>query len=375
MKNIITTVGTSLFTNYLKFNNNIKSYYDLLEKETYSNNSGKNFYDEKRKIKELVLPFAQNKRDSAELKSLEKLFLKFKEEQIIITFICSDSILSNLAAEIYSEILTDRNTKYPNFVVEVKIDYIKNLIPFDQKFVNEGLSQLIYKLEAICGGFYADKILNITGGFKGVIPYLTIWGQINKVPLYYIFEESEFLINIPQSPITIDYNLFEKYYEVFLELSESVEKPKDKYIKENNLFDDFPSDLLYEIENDGTSLLSLDPLGLIYWRHYQSKFFTFYAPREVLEEIENQPNVKRILATKFHNDIIRKNKTEQKGEHFVYDDGDNPNRIYYFESHRKIYIYKTFQSEELAKEFIKRSFSKDDIIQKSLKTKIEVKNV
>jgi hypothetical protein len=250
------------------------------------------------------------------------------------------------------------------------------LSPIDnQKFVKEGLTNLISELEKYCNGYYADKVLNITGGFKGVIPYLTLWGQLNKISLNYIFEDSNVLITIPQSPISIDENLFERYSHIFQDLSNSIEIPKDVFIKKNKLYEGFPTELIYEVTEGNNCIISLDPLGEIYWRHYESKYFIFYGPQKTINEIDNQKDILRILSEKFWQKEIRKNKTERKGSHYVYDDGDNPNRIYYFEHEGKLYIYKTFQNEEAGREYINKEIKKEEILNSSIKKRIEVKHV
>ena len=40
-----------------------------------------------------------------------------------------------------------------------------------------------------------------------MIPFMTIMAQANNCDMVYIFEESDNLIEIPKTPITIDYQL------------------------------------------------------------------------------------------------------------------------------------------------------------------------
>lgn len=50
--------------------------------------------------------------------------------------------------------------------------------------------------------------INPTGGFKGVLPFLTVLGMLHSCRIIYKFENSEQLIDLPSLPITIDTALF-----------------------------------------------------------------------------------------------------------------------------------------------------------------------
>ena len=51
-----------------------------------------------------------------------------------------------------------------------------------------------------------DRIeLNATGGFKGMVPYLTLYGMFYDLPVSYIFEQSETLIQLPRIPLAFDW--------------------------------------------------------------------------------------------------------------------------------------------------------------------------
>ena len=106
------------------------------------------------------------------------------------------------------------------------------------------------------------------------------------------------------------------------------------------------SDICEEIEIGNITYVTLGPIGEILWRKYKSKFFIFYAPEEVYNEIQRQNNIMHILTSKFRSNEIRKDKTEIKNGHYVYDDGNNPYRIFYFEHEGKVYIYKTFENHK-----------------------------
>ena len=352
MKKIITTVGTSLFTNYNDKNNETLN--KDIKDESYSEYS--EWKDEIEEIKKKLLSFAQTDNACAELTSIKKLQEKY--EDIEVYLIATDTIESVLICEVLEKVLD--NVKF-----NPKYDVIDKLQIKNYKNFKEGLSNLINRLYIIGSNYYGNVILNITGGYKAVIPYLTIFGQVNSVPLYYVFENSDSLISIPKIPLSIDEELFNKYWKEFDELT------KEEILKKSSLSYDLLTNMesLLEIDNE---FVALNPLGNILWKRYREKFFIFYAPNEILEEIEKQSDIKRILATKFWQDT-RDSKTERKNGHLVYDDGKNVNRIFYFSEDEVIYVYKTFDSghDEYEKFINSTTVNKEEIKENSQTKKIK----
>lgn len=56
----------------------------------------------------------------------------------------------------------------------------------------------------------AGVVLNPTGGFKGVVPFMTVLGMLHRAKVVYVFEFSEQLITLPPLPVSHDLDLFER---------------------------------------------------------------------------------------------------------------------------------------------------------------------
>ena len=56
--------------------------------------------------------------------------------------------------------------------------------------------------------------MNISGGYKAVIPVLTLLAQLEEIIIYYIYEDSTELIEIGNLPINFDWGIIEKYVEI-----------------------------------------------------------------------------------------------------------------------------------------------------------------
>ena len=341
MTKIITTVGTSLITNQINSNLKIKKLYDLLKQKDYAQKE--NFIKEYDEL-ELLLKneLKTTEKTSAEIKSLINIKKSKNFSDIEVELIATDTLLSPICAEVL-KFLIEKDLK-----IKVNFDnqnIIVDLQVGDYKRYKSGLINLLNRLNqfAYNGSYFKDMILNITGGFKGVIPYLTIFGQINSVPIYYIFEFTSSLICIPQVPITIDKGIFEKNWKIFYILN------KETIMDKKEFSYDFLQNTqsILEIEGD---MVSFNALGKILWDRFEKDSFIFYATDEVFGEIKKQKDIRAILSSKFKE--IVDSKTETKGDHLVYDDGNNPNRIFYFKDSDNFYIYKTFQNHDNYEKYI-----------------------
>ncbi len=372
MKTLITTVGTSLFTNYLKpeVRDKINDYRDIDDALDGIENSPAADYagvsDDVKEIEKAITSrwFCVNDKPnieaSAEIKSILKISASLKED-CNVCLLATDTVTSRLAAELIKQWFEDKKCYQGEYKIEVSFNPDHHIIPGLQikdtvAFQNQGLAELINRFYSINKGDYANTILNITGGFKALIPYLTILAQVNQVPMQYIFEDTDTLIEIPFLPLKIDDDLFERWAVQFSQLESNFIKCKENY----SFWQAAQSCL--EVTGDD---ITLNLLGTVLWDKYKKRFFTFLAPDDVWTEIQKQRDILRILQDKFHDEAARKNKTEIKKVHHVFDDGDNNNRIYYFIHNGNVYIYKTFESEPAAKKFIDSGLDKDAVIRVS----------
>jgi len=344
MKKIITTVGTSLFENYHKKNRD-KTFENLYNFLKDNEISAKELDNHELRKKNLIDKFnsnyfKNNPDASAEIKSLIKLQEELKED-FDIYLLHSDTALGRLAAEI----IKDNISLYEEYglkISKVDIHPIENLqIQNRQKFI-KGMQELINNIYKISQNYWGNVVINITGGYKATIPYLTILAQVNQCPIYYIFENTDALIQIPNIPIDINWKLFEDYWESFSLIE------KSNVIKESDLPEKFLKDCRAFLESediDNEHCCVLNPLGEILWNKYKEKYFVFYTTDDIYEKI-NHKEIQRIFKSKFSNPQIRGSKTQIKNNHYVYDDGNNPYRIFYFEEKDVIYVYKVFVNHD-----------------------------
>lgn len=168
--------------------------------------------------------FKDNTAASAEISSLLKIS---KNEKVQVHLIATDTLLSVLAAELIvtwferhkhltpniNEVLFKR--VQPDFKTQSESDYVvKSLQVENQGDYEEGFMNLLSLLEKIVTK--ETDILNITGGYKGIVPLLTLFGQIWKVEVKYLFEEKDLtdekeIITIGDLPFDFDSSFAELY--------------------------------------------------------------------------------------------------------------------------------------------------------------------
>jgi len=301
MKKVITMVGTSLFENYLeKLSNdgNFKRAY-----EYFINNKIKaDELDRERGRRENIEKslresyFKNNQSASAEIKSLIKLKEELNEE-LEIYLLYSDTALSRLAAEILQRALSYFED-LKNCPIHSPLK-IKGLQIWNRGEFNEGMVNLIQTIEKISQGYWENVIINITGGYKATIPYLTILAQVNRCPIYYIFEDTETLIKIPFIPIDIKQSIFEKHKELFkkLEREEISELPQG--LSEDERKDIFS--LLEQTDN----LYTLNPLGIILWEKYKKNFGIIYVS-DLVQNYIGQDARRKVIFEKSAKELKRR---------------------------------------------------------------------
>ena len=269
---VITPVGTSLFTNGSETNNNIKTRYQSIEDNPESDWDNNNTYIKAlRRYSEKFIRTVKT-RASAELQSTEKI-QNALNSNITVHLLASDTIASRLAAEILSGnvangILNDNVSVNFDANSEGKPDIIRGLqVEKRKKFLRKGMSTLIRRIDQIYStltGSVQSLAINITGGYGATLPYLTIYAQLKRVPLYYNFEKSKELIDIPPSPMSIDWDVIGTHFEVLqkIEDAKAINNWK-KFEKEHyEAVIELASFIMVD-HNDNSAYLS--PLGEVFW--------------------------------------------------------------------------------------------------------------
>jgi len=231
IRRIITTVGTSIIGNFKQENSESPRIKDFDQLENTSLKDWENHPKKIERCKLVLTKFLQKDKHkaSAEVKSLEKIITPYpksdKIDKIEIYLLATDTILSRMAAEVLEQYYDEKNEKNITVYFSSKKDtdheyIIEGLqVKNSEELGKEGFTNLINAVQKVKEGNKKENktqkekvqlILNVTGGYKAIIPILTILGQVMDVPVNYIYEDSDALIKIEKMPIGIDWGLAEE---------------------------------------------------------------------------------------------------------------------------------------------------------------------
>lgn len=297
---VITPVGTSLFSNAAEENNQIRQYYPSIENTPVSEWDSNPQYINVLKTQSEAFITREGTSATAELQSTEIIQRKLQTD-ISVHFLASDTIASRLAAEILRDKINEPNNILGEQVSAIfnsdsnegRIDVIPHLQVNDTKdFSREGMpnlfSRINYIMQWIAGGSQ-NLAINITGGYGATLPYLTIFAQLENVPLYYNFENSDELILIPKTPLAIDWDLIKKHSGILAIIEKEIDEDKwEKFKNENHEAVETLDAFIWRDEDTGACL---SPIGEIFWDQYLKSHFVV----ELGNGINNDTNNKKVI--------------------------------------------------------------------------------
>lgn len=197
---IITTVGTSMFTNY-KGGSAYQSSWEEIKKQSYK--EWEAYEDDIEQIQTDIEKWEGF--SCAELQTLENLQAKYKDG-VQTYLVTSDTIAGYLAGQILEKFLPSRNI----IVHELKKINDFDVLSKDKFKIRRGFDNYVkYLIRTYAEGF------NISGGYKAIIPITTLIASLKSNSLFYNFEDSEMLIEIPPFPYDWQIDKFQKFEDFF----------------------------------------------------------------------------------------------------------------------------------------------------------------
>jgi len=275
MKKIITSVGTSIFTNYFDEGKNsnidktkIQHYEELIEHPLSDWEKNRERIDLLKSSIEKWAIGNNNIKSSAEIESIVKIIDKYENEEFTVYLLVSDTILSKLSSDIIKKFFQNHKRIH---VEEPMV--IKGFQVLDQsKFINKGLINLMGTIKTILYNKKSRKmdsnaILNISGGYKIGIPFFTLIGQVYKIETVYLYENSNTLIRVPNLPISFDELLAEKIY-FSLENPNSIHSEEKRLLKRYGLIENKKVKRKFKQYN----ITTLTPLGELYKNFIEEEY-------------------------------------------------------------------------------------------------------
>ena len=222
---IITTVGTSLIEKYKKEKDDIFS--DIVEEDYFTNFQNSDYMDECQRIIKELNDFFDKEEQSAETTTIQKITEKYRDEKYFeVHLIATDTLLSYVVAEAIKKFY--EGNKNIKVYFDRKKDVIEKLmVSNSSEIVKKGYKNLIKKLLDLTTGY--NEIYNISGGYKALVPIMTLIASYKKINLAYIYENEDNLIKIPPFPFEIKKDIINKLSKIFDEIDTNSEIEKNKF--------------------------------------------------------------------------------------------------------------------------------------------------
>ena len=295
MNFILTSIGLSILTNYIrnKTDLNIYKYSNLKQLDDKIKSEIDRFIVEiKERIK--VANNEELKRMSAELNALIT-FNKFDKNDNHF-LLHTDTYIGIKCAEIIKEFLEQKG-------LVVNLYTANDLNTNSLEEFQIALGDLAKGLSEILQGYKSYKIIfNLTGGFKGINSFLQTMASLYADESIYIFETGDELLRIPKLPITIDENFFisnfKELREIELGLAKKVKIVDSMYIK---------------IEDE----ITFSAWGELVWQKFKLSFYEKNLLEFVTDKIKYSKDFIKDFESLNPSEKYQINKSLEKLEEFV----------------------------------------------------------
>ncbi|MCB0613367.1 MAG: hypothetical protein KDC75_08670, partial [Phaeodactylibacter sp.] len=170
-----------------------------------------------------VNEYSFNSHASAEITSILKIAEKIRERdesaKIEVQLLATDTALSVSAAQLIKKF--DFGGEIDVLPFKKEIDFVPSLGVKPQEgqgeetYYETGLQNLVERLigkNGLIGKAKKDNItpvINFSGGYKSIVPLLTIIAQLEDIPMYYIYEDSDHLMELGSLPVNFDWAVVE----------------------------------------------------------------------------------------------------------------------------------------------------------------------
>jgi putative CRISPR-associated protein (TIGR02619 family) len=299
-KLVITTVGTSLggldklneackkFVKDLSENNSVSA--DVILNKKYND---QNDY-ENACLTHLNRDDLERKDYSAEIASLKsfKSLNKGSDKIILLSSDTPDGAFCTLVNAAYI------NNNIAKCDISNDIIIVKGLQSKDgNKFKNEGLPELLKIISNLIQDSRKEYkiILNITGGYKGLIPYMSLIGMcFDDIDIVYLYEESDELIYFNKLPVDFDILYWNDHRSIFNIVKNSSISFEAKKILIESLNKKFHP--LFDIDEED-STVKINAVGEFVSERLEKEkeSISYYGSGRVLTELINDKSIREII--------------------------------------------------------------------------------
>jgi len=265
---VLTTVGTSLFTNLCK---NDRDLQDALKREANASALPPDLAPRVETLAEQALAALRGtdiggqRRLSAELNGLYGFYEGRlpNDGRDIYWLITTDTALGRRAGKVLQDFLREKGQS-------VEIYTPESLSTARCEDFSEAMKELLCWCEERIPGYRQcgyNIIFNLTGAFKSLQGYLTIAGMFYANQIVYIFETGSQLMSIPRLPLRVDEDALRQHRVELAMMEQGRILPAGRVAG-------VPAGLLEERTIEGQRLASLSGWGQLVWNRVREQILT-----------------------------------------------------------------------------------------------------
>ena len=307
-----------------------------------------------------TIPYKTDKKErrnlSAEINALDRDGICSDDSVVLLA---SDTHSGFACAEKLCELLIDCYGIDRTKARAIRVDGLQT---DDAKRLREvGLKELINLTEKYIGigdSFAQEVVLNPTGGFKCVVPFLAMLGMLHRKSSIYVFEKSNELLRLPPMPFVVDNELFDRMRDALYYLDEEIEAPENVFLDKIDGYTEEERDLFLsftERSEDKPNYVTLSPLffSIVELEKQGTKFPSLISA----SAIENLRNIRGDSLKNLAGAIKRSNEPLWRARHkhgtfgkksnlFVFKPGNTAERIVGWEEDGRVKIVLVYDNHD-----------------------------
>lgn len=154
-------------------------------------------------------------------------------------------------------------------------------------FRRDGVPNLFRALDRLCHEWPRDRVvLNCTGGFKGVVPFIAIYGAMNKLETVYIFEFSDALITLPPLPVSFDHEIIRRAFPALEKIDRNTAISEKDYLANIEGYQHFEREEFMSLVERVGDQYTMGPLALMLWEDMRAKEGNVFISASAAEALE-----------------------------------------------------------------------------------------
>ncbi len=248
----------------------------------------------------------------AELNTLDRMQLESGDRVVLIA---TDTALGRVCSQFLQQILQEL------YSVQATVQRIEGLQVHDPDLLRQkGLKNLVKELldnylDNLDIRYRYEIIINPTGGYKAIVPFMTVLGMLYGKASVYLFEFANTLVKLPPLPFTFDLEVFRRVKPALEYMEEKTAITQAEFFSRIENFDQIESDLFLSFtEEIEDNQITLSPLAHILMKMDKEDISCQISDKalNVLEKIKGeQKNTIVQILDKLTNPLWRKQKTHR----------------------------------------------------------------